>query len=403
MASGDEGRGKGGVLSLFLSLPEDERKRAVYHKSVGNPDFFRLATLGDALFNLWIVSRLFSQGLDEEEISTLASDYKSNRAFYLLVKDLGIEDWLVAEGGAKGEYSYASMFEAILGLLYLHFPVERIFKALDAEIWPFLNRLYPLFRNYWQALVKTRKGRIDVEYSPQKGGYRARIYQGPTLLAEGVGRSKREAKNIAAQIALRGYNTHVMAKKVLLLTGDFAEDYETMVPFQMLLLVGVKVDAVCPGKKAGERVITAVHDFTGEQTYSEKPGHYFTLNKDFDEVHPEEYDGLVIAGGRAPEYIRLNPRVREIVKHFVDAGKPIAAICHGPLVLAAVEGALKGKKATCYPAVSPDIKNAGAQYVEVPIDGAVVDGNRVTAPAWPAHPKWMREFIKLLGIDFVER
>ncbi len=194
-----------------------------------------------------------------------------------------------------------------------------------------------------------------------------------------------------------------MAKKVLLIAGDYAEDYETMVPFQILQTVGVQVDAVCPDKKAGERVITAVHDFTGEQTYSEKPGHYFTLNKNFDDVNPEEYDGLVLPGGRAPEYIRLNPRVLEIVRHFVDAGKPIAAICHGPLVLAAIPGALKGKRATCYPAVSPDIKNAGAEYVEVAIDDAVVDGNLVTAPAWPAHPRWMREFIKLLGIDFVEK
>ena len=392
-----------GLLSLFNRLPEEVRRKALIHKSMGNMDFFRLATLGDAVLNLWVVSRLFAMGLDEEEISTLASDYKSNYALYLVVKALGIEDYLLAEEGARSEYSYASMFEAILGVLYLHFPVERIFSALDREVWPLLRRLHPEFRNYWQELWKERRGKLKVRYRSVRGGFRARIYSGGLLIGEGTGRSKREARNEAARGALHPYNAGTMAKKVLLIAGDYAEDYETMVPFQMLLMVGVKVDAVCPDKKAGERVITAVHDFTGEQTYSEKPGHYFTLTKDFDKVNPEEYDGLVLPGGRAPEYIRLNPRVREIVKHFVDANKPIAAICHGPLVLASIPGALKGKKATCYPAVSPDIVNAGAEYVEVPIDDVVVDGNLVTAPAWPAHPKWMREFIRLLGIEFVEK
>ena len=392
-----------GLLSLFNRLPEEVRRKALIHKSMGNMDFFRLATLGDAVLNLWVVSRLFAMGLDEEEISTLASDYKSNYALYLVVKALGIEGYLLAEEGARSEYSYASMFEAILGVLYLHFPVERIFSALDREVWPLLRRLHPEFRNYWQELWKERRGKLKVRYRSVRGGFRARIYSGGLLIGEGTGRSKREARNEAARGALHPYNAGTMAKKVLLIAGDYAEDYETMVPFQMLLMVGVKVDAVCPDKKAGERVITAVHDFTGEQTYSEKPGHYFTLTKDFDKVNPEEYDGLVLPGGRAPEYIRLNPRVREIVKHFVDANKPIAAICHGPLVLASIPGALKGKKATCYPAVSPDIVNAGAEYVEVPIDDVVVDGNLVTAPAWPAHPKWMREFIRLLGIEFVEK
>ncbi len=396
-------KGEEGLISLFNGLPEGVRRKALIHKSMGNMDFFRLATLGDAVLNLWVVSRLFAMGMDEEEISTLAADYKSNYALYLVVKALGIEGYLVAEEGAHSEYSYASMFEAILGVLYLHFPVERIFGALDREVWPLLRRLYPEFRNYWQELWRERKGKIKVRYHAVSGGFKAKIYSGDLLIGEGTGRNKREARNEAAREVLHPYNVRTMAKKVLLIAGDYAEDYETMVPFQMLLMVGVKVDAVCPDKKAGERVITAVHDFTGEQTYSEKPGHYFTLTKDFDKVNPEEYDGLVLPGGRAPEYIRLNPRVREIVKHFVDANKPIAAICHGPLVLASIPGALKGKKATCYPAVSPDIVNAGAEYVEVRMDDAVVDGNLVTAPAWPAHPKWMREFIKLLGIEFVEK
>ncbi len=186
------------------------------------------------------------------------------------------------------------------------------------------------------------------------------------------------------------------AKKILMLVGDFVEDYEVMVPFQALSMVGHQVDAVCPGKKAGDKVRTAVHDFEGDQTYSEKPGHNFGLNATFDEVKPEEYDALVIPGGRAPEYIRLNPRVIEIVCHFSDANKPIAAVCHGPQVLAAA-GVLQGKHATAYPAVGPDVQGCGGIFEGVPVDKAVVDGNLVTAPAWPAHPDWLSKFVKVLG------
>ncbi|HFD40013.1 MAG TPA: DJ-1/PfpI family protein [Anaerolineae bacterium] len=187
-----------------------------------------------------------------------------------------------------------------------------------------------------------------------------------------------------------------MAKKILMLVGDFVEDYEVMVPFQTLLTVGYQVDAVCPGKKAGDQVRTAVHDFEGDQTYSEKPGHNFTLNAAFDEVQAEDYDALVIPGGRAPEYIRLNPRVLEIVRHFAQAEKPIAAICHGAQVLAAA-GVLEGKQCTAYPAVGPDVTNAGGTYMEIPVDKAHVDGNLVTAPAWPAHPDWLAKFLQVLG------
>ena len=141
-----------------------------------------------------------------------------------------------------------------------------------------------------------------------------------------------------------------MSKKVLLLCGDFTEDYETMVPFQALGVLGYQVDAVCPDKKAGETVATAVHDFLGEQTYTELRGHNFALTADFDAVKTEDYEGLFITGGRAPEYIRLNERVLEIVREFFAAGKPVAAICHGPQVLAAA-GVLEGYKATAYPAV----------------------------------------------------
>ena len=186
------------------------------------------------------------------------------------------------------------------------------------------------------------------------------------------------------------------AKKILFLVGDFVEDYEVMVPFQTLLTVGHEVHAVCPDKAAGDSVRTAVHDFEGDQTYSEKPGHNFTLNATFDEIKAEDYDALVIPGGRAPEYIRLNPRVLEITRHFAEADKPIAAICHGAQVLAAAD-VLQGKKCTAYPAVGPSVNQAGGEYIDIPVDQAYVDGNLVTAPAWPAHPNWMSKFLQVLG------
>lgn len=186
------------------------------------------------------------------------------------------------------------------------------------------------------------------------------------------------------------------SKKILMLVGDFVEDYEVMVPFQALQMVGYQVDAVCPGKTAGETVRTAVHDFEGDQTYSEKPGHNFVINANFDQVDGSQYDGLVVPGGRAPEYIRLNAKVLEICRHFAQAEKPIASICHGLQVLAAA-GVLEGKRCTAYPACGPDVQRAGGNYVAMPVTDAVVDGNLVTAPAWPAHPSWLAEFLKLLG------
>ncbi|RPJ70909.1 MAG: DJ-1/PfpI family protein [Acidobacteria bacterium] len=185
-------------------------------------------------------------------------------------------------------------------------------------------------------------------------------------------------------------------RRILMLAGDFVEDYEIMVPFQALSAVGHRVEAVCPGKKAGDKVRTAIHDFEGDQTYSEKPGHNFTLNASFDAVVEQDYDALVIPGGRAPEYIRLNPRVLDIVRHFARAGKPIAAICHGAQVLAAA-GVLDGKRCSAYPACAPDVTRAGGHYAEIAVDDAAVDGVLVTAPAWPAHPKWIAAFLEVLG------
>ena len=186
------------------------------------------------------------------------------------------------------------------------------------------------------------------------------------------------------------------AKRILMLVGDYVEDYEVMVPFQALQMVGHTVEAVCPDKQAGDQVRTAVHDFDGAQTYSEKPGHNFTLNASFAEVRAEDYDALVIPGGRAPEYIRLNPKVIEIVRHFAGAGKPIAAVCHGAQVLTAA-GVLEGRSCSAYPACGPDVERAGGRYADIDMKEAHVDGNLVTAPAWPAHPAWLSAFLKLLG------
>ncbi|QTA82075.1 Intracellular protease, PfpI family [Desulfonema limicola] len=186
------------------------------------------------------------------------------------------------------------------------------------------------------------------------------------------------------------------AKKILMIVGDFVEDYEVMVPFQALQMTGHTVHAVCPGKKAGEFVRTAIHDFEGDQTYSEKPGHNFTLNADFEGLKPEQYDALVIPGGRAPEYIRLNKTVLDIVRHFGDADKPVAAICHGAQVLTAA-GLIKGKTCSAYPAVGPDIQCSGGTWIDIAMDEVHVDGNLITAPAWPAHPKWLAKFLEVLG------
>lgn len=188
-----------------------------------------------------------------------------------------------------------------------------------------------------------------------------------------------------------------MAKRLLFIVGDYVEDYEIMVPFQALAAVGLSVTAVCPGKKAGEAVATAIHDFEGQQTYSEKRGHNFALNGTFADIKVGDFDALVIPGGRAPEYLRLDPAVIALVQAFDASGKPIAAICHGPQLLAAA-GVLKGKRCSAYPACRPEVELAGGTYADIPIDGAVTDGLLVTAPAWPAHPAWIAQFLAVLGV-----
>jgi protease I len=187
-------------------------------------------------------------------------------------------------------------------------------------------------------------------------------------------------------------------KHILMLVGDFVEDYEAMVPLQILQMVGHSVDVVCPDKKAGDTVATAIHDFDGYQTYSEKHGHNFAINADWDQVTADEYDALVIPGGRSPEYLQLDERVISIVKHFDAAKKPIAATCHGPHLLTAA-GAVSGRRCQAYPSLQPELVRAGAVWDEpsAGLDSVCVDGHLVTAPAWPANPAWMREFLKLLS------
>lgn len=190
--------------------------------------------------------------------------------------------------------------------------------------------------------------------------------------------------------------------QLLMIVGDYVEDYEVMVPFQALQMVGHTVHAVCPEKKAGQSVRTAIHDFEGDQTYSEKPGHNFVLNATFAEIRPENYDGLVIPGGRAPEYLRLNPAVIAAVRHFHEADKPIAAVCHGPQLLAAAR-VIAGKRVSAYPACTPEVESAGGKYAAIEVTDAVVDGNLVTAPAWPAHPQWLSKFLQVLNHYLTEQ
>jgi protease I len=187
-------------------------------------------------------------------------------------------------------------------------------------------------------------------------------------------------------------------KNILMIVGDFVEDYEAMVPFQTLQTVGHTVHAVCPDKREGESVKTAVHDFVGDQTYQETPGHHFGLNATFDDVDPADYDALVLPGGRAPEYLRLNDRVIEIVQHFADNDKPIAAICHAAQLLAAAD-VIEGKRVSAYPACAPEVELAGGTYADIEMTEAVTDGTLVTAPAWPAHPAWVAQFLEVLGTE----
>jgi protease I len=191
-------------------------------------------------------------------------------------------------------------------------------------------------------------------------------------------------------------------KKILMLVGDFGEDYEIMVPFQALQMVGHQVHAVCPGKKSGDAIKTAIHDFEGDQTYTEKPGHNFALNATFDEIDPSDYDALVVSGGRAPEYLRREDGVLDMVRHFFEEDKPVAAVCHGLQILSAAD-VIQGRTLTAYPACGPEMQAAGANYKDVDVTEVVTDGKLVTSPAWPGHPKWLAAFLEVLGTEITHR
>ena len=179
--------------------------------------------------------------------------------------------------------------------------------------------------------------------------------------------------------------------KVLVLTGDAAESLEVMYPYQRLLEAGYDVDIAAPSKKKLQFV---VHDFVdGYDTYTEKPGYTWDADLAFSDVDPAGYVALVVPGGRAPEYIRNDPDAQRIIRHFFEAEKPVAQLCHAPLALAAA-GVLEGRRTAAYPELEPDIQSAGAEFVDA---AAVVDGVMVSARAWPDHPEWMREFMSLLA------
>lgn len=191
-----------------------------------------------------------------------------------------------------------------------------------------------------------------------------------------------------------------MVKRILMIAGDYTEDYEVMVPYQALMVAEVAVDVVCPGKSAGDYIRTAIHDFEGDQTYSEKPGHNFVLTASFDYLRLEQYDGLFLTGGRAPEYLRLDARILDMVRYFMELKKPVAAICHGVQILTAA-GVLPGKKVTAYCTVRPEVMAAGGTYVEMQPYEALVHENLVTSPAWPGNVEILRGFLKLLGVSWI--
>ena len=188
-------------------------------------------------------------------------------------------------------------------------------------------------------------------------------------------------------------------KKILMLTGDFSEEYEIFVFEQAMHAVGHTVHVVCPDKKAGDVLKTSLHDFEGDQTYTEKPGHNYILNKTFSEVKPADYDAVYVAGGRGPEYIRIDKRVQEIVRHFHKADKPIFTICHGVQVLMAVTETIRGKEVAALQYCEPEVTAGRRQIHRRAADGAHVDGKLVSAKGWPGLAAFMRECLKVLGTE----
>jgi protease I len=190
-------------------------------------------------------------------------------------------------------------------------------------------------------------------------------------------------------------------KKILMLVGEFSEEYEIFVFEQCMHAVGHTVHVVCPGKKSGEMIKTSLHDFEGDQTYTEKLGHLYTLNASFKDAKAADYDAVYVAGGRGPEYIRIDKGVQKLVREFHEAAKPIFTICHGVQVLMAVDGVIKGRKVAALQYCEPEVRAVGGIYVDVPPDGAFADGNLVSAKGWPGLAAFMRECLRVLGTEIV--
>jgi protease I len=188
-------------------------------------------------------------------------------------------------------------------------------------------------------------------------------------------------------------------KTILMLTGDFSEEYEIFVFEQAMHAVGHTVHVVCPDKRKGDILKTSLHDFEGDQSYTEKPGHNYILNKTFSEVKLADYDAVYVAGGRGPEYIRIDKRIQDIIRHFHEADKPIFSICHGVQVLIAVDGVVRGKEVAALQYCEPEVTLAGGKYIDVPPEGAHVDGKLVSAKGWPGLAAFMRECLKVLGTE----
>ncbi len=178
--------------------------------------------------------------------------------------------------------------------------------------------------------------------------------------------------------------------RVLLIAGDATESLDTWYPYHRLREEDIEVQIAAPSKKVLNSV---VHDFEpGWDTYIEKPGYRIPADIAFRDVKPENYDGIILSGGRAPEYLRNDPDLKEIVRHFVEREKPIAALCHGSLILAALD-AIRGRTIATYSALAPDMERAGAKFKDTEV---VAEGNLVTSRTWMDLPFFMREFLKVL-------
>ncbi|RRH69278.1 DJ-1/PfpI family protein [Falsigemmobacter faecalis] len=193
------------------------------------------------------------------------------------------------------------------------------------------------------------------------------------------------------------------AKSILMLCGEFTEEYEIFVFQQGMEAVGHTVHVVCPDKKKGEMIQTSLHDFEGHQTYIERFGHLAEINKTFSEINPDDYDAVYCAGGRGPEYIRTDKRIQALVRHFHEAQKPIFTICHGVQILIAVDGVVRGKRVAALGACEPEVTLAGGTYVDVLPHEAIVDGTMVSAKGWTGLAAFMRECLKVLGTEIVHR